>query len=257
MGVLLLIILSGCQVPSSHSNSPKTTMPDSSKKETVFVERGDRDNSVQLMVREYLQGGEDTDFGYFVYLIFAEPSQVTYAKRLAAAQSFICQYSNLLEARDIGLTKSDFAVFYAPVKRNTNIAHLERSKSAKTLLKEYDYAGASFLLRQLSSRSTSEENLNGITLGIIGSPVPLMTRMAEIEMKDIQVLNLEESNPYQVSQKIREFRTGLLTGGFAMQEVQENGSPNLAMFVQQHFSTVRSMDIPVRPQYEDGPHACL
>jgi hypothetical protein len=49
-------------------------------------------------------------------------------------------------------------------------------------------------------------------MGIIGSPVPFMTRMAEVDIDTVQVLKLDRKNRHQIAKTIREFRTELTTG---------------------------------------------
>ena len=91
-----------------------------------LVEHDETEGSVKLLVREFLQNREDVKFGYFVYLIFAEQTQVTYNKRLAAAEAFMCQYSTRSKALDLELSKSELAVFYAPVKKSSDRHRLAR-----------------------------------------------------------------------------------------------------------------------------------
>ena len=85
IGLMVFLCLSGCHAQAWQREAQRPTTPDSSAKKAVNVERGETEDSAQLLVRDFLQDGEDVEFGYFVYLIFAEQSRVTYNKRLAAA----------------------------------------------------------------------------------------------------------------------------------------------------------------------------
>lgn len=252
LGLTFFLGICGCQKPSP----PPLTLPTTTK-EPVLVEQGDEPNTIQLLVEELFQGQEDEEFGYFVYLIFAEQSQVTYRKRLAAAKAFLCQHSTVSDAGELGVERADLAVFYAPVKLTTNMSRLSRSRSAEAFLKEYNYAWSNFQLRRLRNRSALATDSFGFTVGIIGSPIPLTTRMAEVEMGEVQVLNLDKDNPYQIGRRVREFRKKLTRTTTGAQSTDTRGGSDLGAKVGSHFYSVGSLEIPTTAEEGHAEPVCL
>ena len=256
LGLMLLLGLTGFNTPNSIPDFHAAVPQDAPLREIVQVEHDKTDGSAQLLVPDFLQGRESKKFGYFVYLIFAEQTRRTYNKRLAAAEAFMCQRSTLSQALELGLSQSDLALFGAPVKKGTNTTRLNRLGSAGTLLKEYHYRGAHFLLRQLRVRNTSSNERFDFTIGIIGSPVPLLTSMAEVDPDTVQVLKLDQKSSYQIGKTIGVFRKGLNIGHKGKNGSSENSEIDLATRMQKHFLAVKSKRFPIRPETGEPEDVC-
>ena len=262
-----MLLMSGCPaLEPQHQPSP----PPPAEEEVVAVEEevasangggspaeATEKPSIQLLVRDFLQDREDEDFGYFVYLIFAEQSESTRQKRLAAAKAFICQHSTVSEALELEVNKSELAVFYAPVKKKTNLLLLSQSQSPGTLLKEYNYAWANLLRRQLTDRDSSEGKRFDFSVGIIGSPKPLMARGTEINLDKVVVLNMDKDSSYQIAKRVREFRKGLLSLSTQTPGAEAGSTPSLATRVRNFLYSVGSLVIPETAIAGDPDVVCL
>ena len=256
LGLLLSWGLLGCPTSGPPPGSQAVTPQRAIGKEIVRVEHDKPNGAIQLLVRALLQDQEDANFGYFVYLIFAEQTLGTYNARLAAAESFKCQRAPLSNAADLGLRKSDLAVFYAPVKKNTKVSRLVRLGSAPSILKEYRYAGANFLLRQLKVRNTSTVGRFDFTIGLVGSPVPLMTGMAGVDVDEVQVLKLDRKSPHQITMIIRKFKKGLTTKKEDDSGKVVNAETDLGTRAKNTFSKAAAGVFPARPESENEPDTC-
>lgn len=223
----------------------------------IHVEHNQELTDIQILVRDFLKGKENREFGYFVYLIFTEQSDATYPQRLAAAKAFICQHSNVSEAYELGLQTSHLAVFYAPITYRTNVVNLRRSTKPNDLLRAYNYTLGKVLLGKLIKRNPSAEEKLNFTVGIIGSPTPLVEINENTDSPQLQILALDKDNPYQIARRIRAFRKGLTTQAFNNHLAGYVDSSNFASKMRNFFYSVGSVIYPESASTEDSEHACV
>jgi len=160
-------------------------------------------NQVRMVVRDFLlpASAPDREYQFYSYLLFTKRSVENSSQREAAALAFMCQFQDVGKALDLKLTKSQLAVFYAPVLRNTPLAPLRDSRSATDLLNAYDYSHAEQLADRLRGRFSEEQ----LELSIVASPValPLVT---DAQLNQVQVLPLVGRPPAHVARVISQFR---------------------------------------------------
>ena len=252
--LMFLIAFTICPVAVLQAGNKAPSPPDSVA--TSGVEPSVPKDSVPLLVRDFLQDQEDDRFGYFVYLIFSEQTQSTYNKRLAAAEEFMCQASTTEPALALGLKQSDLIMFGAPIKKRTNKNRLVRSQSVMTFLKEYHYVGAAFLLRQLNVRSTPGEERFNFRIGLVGSSVPLLSRMAKVDPDTVQVLRLDTKSSYQIAMTVREFQRALRFEKGKSEGVAVETRADFEARMQNHFTRVRALKFPTRPNQDHMKKPC-
>ena len=169
----------------------------------------DKDNyRFKIISRELLDTGssEAPAFGYYVYLIFTNQSDITYPLRKAAAQAFMCRFEEPGQARIVGLSTKNNAAFYAPIKPGT-VSDIRKYQSGDALLNNYNY----HLAQALVDNIRWSEIIDKFTVGIIAYPEPLGLKSQDFIVKEgLKIISLNDMPPAQIGAVIRKLRQAVL-----------------------------------------------
>lgn len=165
-----------------------------------------KNDELLVVVRDFLKEGhiEYPYYGYYTYLIFTEETEPSRQLREMTAKEFMCQ---LGDASDIGIPKKNVAVFYAPVKPNTNVDQLKMSGRSNALLENYNYTFSEVLLNTLRQK----KNIKPFKVGVVAYPSPLIFPYDDVDPEYLEILDLSKIPPVQSAYVIRKLRESVIS----------------------------------------------
>lgn len=169
-------------------------------------------DEIKILARDFLKVSDSgygglSGYGYYMYLLFTEKGSGTYQLRKSVAMEFMCQFSDSSEIEKIGIKKGNVAVFYAPVKENTDTYMLEKSESGDALLDNYNYTYAQALINML----TTKKHIKDFTVGIIAYPKPLRLIDDNPNLDGLEIIDLSKTPPIEAAVYIRKLRNAVLS----------------------------------------------
>lgn len=141
--------------------------------------------------------GQKKGYGYYIYLVFANNSESTRAKRQKASEAFICSFSFATDEDVQQLPKETIALFLAPVNSSRHATLMYRVRHRPDLLlRGYSYSEGQLFLNKMAGI----KELGSIA--ILGSRTMLNPRSEEPFPDQVEVLDLSQFSPHEIKETI-------------------------------------------------------
>lgn len=136
----------------------------------------------------------------------------------AAAKAYLCKIQDVSDADDLKIRKENMAIFYAPVRKGTDVNRLNANMSSVDLINDYNLAFSQTLVNHLKHNNSI---FNNFRVGIISYPVPLNINNLNnsIDLENLQSINLTNKNSEKIFQIVRKFKTAV-TNNYKFKEVE-------------------------------------
>ena len=176
---------------------------------------------IALFASAFLEDQEDptSNFAVTSFLLFSDRSSRTYPQRRAAAEGFLCLFSDLKRAETIGAEPENLAVLYAPVLAGADLAEIRRERDPDRLLAHYSYTRSN-LIRSWFATAPGIP-LPAVSLVAVAKPYPF----TEVDPQDVVWADLTDMHPGAVAATMEEFREHFIVNGPHILYAKEITSP--------------------------------
>jgi hypothetical protein len=140
--------------------------------------------------------GQQTGYGYYMYLVFADRTASSRAKRLKAAEAFICSFSSAAGADVQQLPKETIALFLAPLVSSQDVTSMHQSGHPDRLLRTYSYLEGQLLQYKVAGIKAFE------SIAVLGSRTRLNPRNNAPFPAQVEVLDLSHFSPHEIKETI-------------------------------------------------------
>jgi hypothetical protein len=148
--------------------------------------------------------GQQSEYGYYIYLVFVDNSSTTAAQRAKASEAFVCSFSSATGKDVKQLNKETIALFLAPVVSRGALVRMRQSRHPQELLRYYSYSEGQLFKNKISDRKVFE------SIAVLGSRTMLNPRNAEPFSTQVEVLDLSQFSPHEIRETIVELRKVVL-----------------------------------------------